>query len=693
MTLKIEHYNVPDGVAIEHSVSGKPTFVIPFPKDQFYRAESLDTDTVLFVGSKNAPDYQKVLLLSVYDLCAKRMTRRAEFPGVSRTHHLLSRDRHRLFVVGNGITIIDLHNLKCLKHYECYKFEKNRGRAASYADWPGGFMDAQQQGWKHIFIKHNYQFGEVGDGEIMFVQGMEPRRQPDEPPEIQQALIIDTESDQVHTRVLRDVNGNGPLNQIDSRAELAFVNSRQTAVFRAFAPLPPNAGPEGMRRPHPSSTQDTEAGEPCYGLSVHVWALVDANASPMTVVARSEPASNWKRGLETGHFYDPEATAARDRALRMLENLPSVSSLQDEASWSVATRAFIYEITESPSDGTIWISFADDCLRSLNSNGQFGPLIRLGGEPSHMYGPSCKHENDGIISVHRFIRRDYLPEIVQYRFDPKQFDGIVGPVSIEPLAPETSMHRHEKAFAAFARRQTRKHLTMPDWTQESCAAALLKQTKLLRNGFGDMVLASTERLNFTYRVGKATMDEASFFAGLVERNVPVAHELRALLNTYLEVLGDGGEGVQPWEDPENGIGALGSALHALAILDPDALDVVRAYLEKRDGEHECYCWEAVLPAYFDRHGWLNAETVRFGIYAVLNCFWGGAHPYDLDGLREAMKKLMTPPDVAETVRREADAFGRKPEWDYDAATYRAAFCAILDPAISFEAAVLDELRD
>ncbi|SFK54347.1 hypothetical protein SAMN04488125_102350 [Methylorubrum salsuginis] len=377
----------------------------------------------------------------------------------------------------------------------------------------------------------------------------------------------------------------------------------------------------------------------------------------------------------------------------MLDTLPSVLSLQDDASWSLAAHAFITQITESPSDGTIWISFADDCLRSLDRNGRLGPLIRLAGEPSHRHGPNVTHLSDGSISVHRFTFSGHLPVLKIYRFDPGQFDDIAGPVSIEPLAPDTPMHHHEKAFAAFARRQTRKRFTMSDWTPESCAAALQKQTKLLRNGFNDMVIASTGRLNFTYRVGKSTMDEASFFAGLVERNVPVVPELRALLNAYLEAMGDGGEDVQPWEDPDEGIGALGSALHALAVLDSDALDIVRVYLEKRDGEHEGYCWGTVLPAYFNRQGWHDAETVRFGIYAVLNRFWGGAHPYDLDGLREAMEKLMTPADVAETVRREADAFGRKPEWNYDAAAYRAAFCTILDPAINFEAAVLDELRD
>ncbi len=693
MKLRVEHYTDPEGVAIEYGVSKKPIFVIPFPKDRFHRAEIVDAGTVLFVGSRRAQDRRNELLLSVYDLRANRFSRHAEVPDIKRLHHRLSRDRNRLFVVGNGLSIIDLHSLTRLKHYECYKVDSDNGRAASYANWTGGYMDASQQGWKHIVVRHDYYFGEVRDGEILLVQGMEPRHPSAEPPEVQQALTIDTDSDQVHARILRDANGNGPLSGIDPRAELAFIDSRQTGVFRAFVPLPPNAGPEGVLQARAGTTEAAKSGEPRYGLSVHLWPLADADASPMTVVVRSEPASHWKRGLEIGHFYDTDATVARDRALHMLDALPSAPNLQDEASWSLAAHAFIHEIIESPSDGTIWISFADDCLRSLDRNGRLGPLIRLAGEPSRMYGPGFTHEGDGTISVHRFIESGSLPGLARYRFDPRQFDGVAGPISIEPLAPETPVHRYEKAFAAFVRRQTRKRFTVPDWTRESCAAALQKQTKLLRNGFGDMVPASTERLNFTYRVGRSTMDEASFFAGLVERNVPVVHELRALLNTYLEVLGDGGEGVQPWEDPDNGIGALGSALHALAILDPDALDVVRVYLEKRDGEHEGYCWDAVLPAYFNRHGWQNAETVRFGIYAVLNRFWGGAHPYDLEGLREAMEKLTTPPDVAVTVRREADAFGRKPEWDYDAATYRAAFCALLDPAVNFEAAVLDGLKE
>ena len=136
------------------------------------------------------------------------------------------------------------------------------------------------------------------------------------------------------------------------------------------------------------------------------------------------------------------------------------------------------------------------------------------------------------------------------------------------------------------------------------------------------------------------------------------------------------------------MGGLGPALRALALLDPDCPDVLRAYLETRDGEHEGYALNIVVPAFFKRHGWCDSSAVRFGIYATLNRFWGGGHPPEgFTGMRDAMAHLLTPEEAAEAVLQEAEHFGRKPEWGYDAAAYREAFRSVLDTANPFEAAV------
>jgi hypothetical protein len=317
-------------------------------------------------------------------------------------------------------------------------------------------------------------------------------------------------------------------------------------------------------------------------------------------------------------------------------------------------------------------------------------LIILGGPPTIGFGPILRFNEDGTVTVLR--RPQSGPGI--YHLHSAQFDGVAGPVTIDPRDTHPRYERHAESFGAFARRRTRKLIPVPDWTREDCASALAKQTKSIRKGFDHMVLASNQTLNFAYRVGRKTLDEASFFAELAERSIPIVPELRALLSAYIGQLGEGGEGVQPWEDPDEGIAAFGSALRALALLDPDCLDVLRAYLETRDGEHEGYCLDVVVPAFLERHGWRDAEAVRFGIYATLNRFWGGRKPPEaFQGLRSAMARLVTVEDATETVLREAEHFGRKPDWGYDASAYRAAFCTLLSPADPFEAAVLDGLAD
>ena len=235
-----------------------------------------------------------------------------------------------------------------------------------------------------------------------------------------------------------------------------------------------------------------------------------------------------------------------------------------------------------------------------------------------------------------------------------------------------------------------KPLTLAGFKKSSVVDSVRRIRSEMRDKLQYVDGSYDDTIIFQFRIDGEPVEEAEFFGRIVEKALPVVPDLRALLLAYTEALGNGGEGVHPWQDPDEGVGGLGPALHALALLDPDGQDVLRAYLETRDGEHECFCLETAVPAFFERHGWRDAEAVRFGIYATLNRYWGGRKPArGFHGMRTAMARLLTPGEAVAAVLREAEHFGSKPEWGYDAAAYRAAFCSLLSPTDPFEAAVLD----
>jgi hypothetical protein len=262
--------------------------------------------------------------------------------------------------------------------------------------------------------------------------------------------------------------------------------------------------------------------------------------------------------------------------------------------------------------------------------------------------------------------------------------------------PAEAVISHREAFAAFVRKKTVNMIVLKDWSREACAMALREQRMRIDTQFESLVAGSqfAKNLEFHYVVGDETYEEAYFFHRLAGDRIDVAQELRALLTTYLHKIGDGGEGKQPWQHGQGGIAALGSAMRALVLLEPDALDVFRAYLAKRDGEHEGYCRETILPDYLRAHGWRNRETLRFGIYFAYNMFWGGltGGRVNSNGLMTAAAQMVSAGEFVAMLLAEAAAFNLDPQWnDQDEEFYLASFYAGLDKADPFQAQVGEAL--
>ena len=647
----IELFHTPvSGAAITWDGSDEPVFATPFPKLDHIGAFAIDDETVLFVAARLAQSGDKDLstLLASYDLRQRRTLRRAELREVRSESAMMSVDKRTLYLTNfSGITAIDTGDLSLRRCMQLYRTDSDAGAVTSFAEldregqattWPAHERceAAQEAGWQRILITSDSILRDLDQDSVAqfhpgwHSKGPEPRTY------WQQYEIFDWRRGSARSIVFRSEAEPTALDRMDQGARLFYVSRRLLGVF--FPSAPARVG---------------DAGPP-----------VDDASPKITVLL-------WR-------IDQPEVA-------------PMLIRVRDDAKPGVSLRT----IYEDPRDGVLWLSFTDGCIRGLDGEGRLGPLVVL---------------SDGFQAgtrASRFVRPDPIvtfrgpadvvvekgPFMARHVFRVADMAGKAGPVTLVPARSGPLSRRHAKAFAAFVRERRRDRFALPDWSRDGIAAALDAQRAAVAAGLPDLV-DEEDRLTFAYKVAGRPVKEAAFFRRIAKDALPVVPELRALLLAYTDALGTGGEGVQPWQDPDEAVGGLGPALRTLALLDPDCLDVLRAYLETRDGEHEDYCLDTVVPAFFECHGWRDAAAVRFGIYATLNRYWGGRQPPEgFDGMWEAMALLLTPGEAAEAVLREAEYFGQKPDWGDDAAAYRAAFRSLLDTANPYEAAVRDALTD
>ena len=335
--------------------------------------------------------------------------------------------------------------------------------------------------------------------------------------------------------------------------------------------------------------------------------------------------------------------------------------------------------------------FSDCSLRRVSQNGALGPLISLTPASPRWtrHEIAMDFEPDGSIRLTR-------EGVGTYWFDPSRFDPQARRVTIDVTEPAERIISHREAFKAFVRKNTVNVVVLKDWSLEACAMALREQRMRIDSQFESLVAGSqfAKSLEFRYVVGDQNYEEAEFFQLLVDQWADVAQELRALLTTYLKKIGAGGEGGQPWKHGGSGTPALGHAMRALVLLDPDALDVFRVFLAKRDGEHEGYCRDTILPDYVRTHGWRNRKALRFGIYFTFNMLWGGGGcgPINGGGLMTAASCMVSPKEFVDLVTTEASALRLDPLWnDQDEGYYLSCFYTGLDKADPFQAAVGEAL--
>ena len=686
--------------------SDGPVCTVPFPGGKLLGAFALDTDSVLFVGVGAAKAGGEPLLLAHYDLRSSRIVLRREVVRRPGAFLFLSRDRRRLIASGSGgVVVVCTATLEAVARWGS---ERREGRRITYVpaeadDFADGsdpaavarIRERRAAGWRIASVQFAFELGEVDAARLIFVnrwpdlaeQGAERRDQ--------RFDVIDWRAMTGHTVAFRSAEQPTALDLLDPDPDLLHVTRDQLALFRASPPASTaEAGPFACTDPA------------LHAVVLILWRL-GGGEPPRFVAVREAEAEAWLAGARRHLGYGKDDVERDDddrlRPLREASLLPSPrAEVSQPALWATAAARLLVAAFEDPRNGLIWLSFADDHIRSLDGAGTLGPLIRLDGaanvaddDPhSRNLGPRVSFLGEDLVIAKVHGRRYGDDKMARYAFRASDVAGETEPVTLMPARPGPLPGSHAKSFAAYVRERRRDRLVLPDWGRDSVAAALEAQRAAIAAGLPDLVDPEEDRLAISYKVAGKSVREAAFFRRIATDALPVVPELRALLLTYTDALGEGGEGVQPWQEPEKGVGGLGPALHALALLDPNCVDVMRAYLETRDGEHEAYALDVVVPAFFERHGWCDAAAVRFGIYATLNRFWGGRRPPEGSaGLRDAMARLLTPEEAAEAVLREAEHFGRRPEWGYDAAAYREAFRSLLDAANPFEAAVRNAMDE
>lgn len=234
-----------------------------------------------------------------------------------------------------------------------------------------------------------------------------------------------------------------------------------------------------------------------------------------------------------------------------------------------------------------------------------------------------------------------------------------------------------------------------EWSTKGCSNALRKQKAWISER--DNNFDAVPHLGFVYLIGDEAYKEPEYFQRIVDGRVEVVDDLRQLLGVYLEKIGDGGEGRQPWYS--NTVPALGYAMRALVLLAPESIDLLKLYMLKCDREHEKFCYRTILPDLIQRHGWRDRGMIRLGVFMEICVEAGGQGrgSLDRDGLQTAAASQFSPCEFADAVLEELNRvmlslWSDDPEFEAETKWQLKGFCSGLRPEKPFDAKVLEELK-
>ncbi|MBR0753636.1 hypothetical protein JQ604_15715 [Bradyrhizobium jicamae] len=258
-----------------------------------------------------------------------------------------------------------------------------------------------------------------------------------------------------------------------------------------------------------------------------------------------------------------------------------------------------------------------------------------------------------------YLQRDWCESELPFRLIAEDEDGFRK--GMRPYPPSRLVRK-------LLTQTDRSHVVLVrDFSKSAIVDALAQLTRDVRDRLSDLL--QNDVFEVSFKVGKRTISETAFFARLTRERIPVASALRELLTVYLEVQPRVIEASKIFRQiwgPENQ-GALAPAMLALLRLSPDAHDVFRDYLVKRDGEHETYSTNTIMKLYIKETKWRDLAMIRFGIYFALIRHRDGIRfphgPLDEYGLLRAAEKLIAPDQFAAEIVQELEQFVVHPGLD------------------------------
>ena len=715
MTINIEVIYNDDpnvtGVAIQTEDREDPIYVLPFPSDQFECVLPINENQVLMIG--HSDDRLRQLLIAVFDIFEGSIIHRKIFDKSSQKY-ILSRDKSIVYGLGYNLLCLDTKKLELthssnhaaiygedgyLEHTESFFYSSDHGRVFHSNEHEKKYLSPEcmrklTKPTSHFFETSNYNLTLVCD-ESEYI---------DKICYWQQAVY---ELDLLNDRVLKRI----PL-----------IRGKETEKHKLGLKLLCASGKFGISFytdyiPFSTGTDETthkdfgfsldDIGEHIdvqhdgimrFGIALKFWDLTQDKPEPVTHIVRMSDASQWTRDMfnvdcsfhefEQGLIYE---------AIRINNNLNSKTFFEkrpmfqfrnkEEKNVNAINSNFInrpvVDLLDDPQNDSYWVIFKDGYIRRVSYNGELGPLVKLEMPQAH-YNLSIEFNDNGNV----ILQNSQVGEAKFHR-DSEEYSyrGLY-------FSHPSMVNKHKEAFINYLKTRTATRIILSDFNQTSCAKAIHEQTIRLKRDYKNMLIGTRifYSLKFFYNISGVERDEIEFFQLIIDTKIDIVSELRELLFTYINQVKGNGNWVQPWQTTE--IPGLGSAMRALLILDSESIDLFRQYLEIRDGEHESYCSNEILPDYVQTHGWRNKDALRFGIYASLNAFWGNVSDGNPNkcSLLEAAAELVTAEEFTDMLISEATTFSLDPLWNnQDQDWYILNFLSYLDTADQYNKKIIDTL--
>jgi hypothetical protein len=208
-------------------------------------------------------------------------------------------------------------------------------------------------------------------------------------------------------------------------------------------------------------------------------------------------------------------------------------------------------------------------------------------------------------------------------------------------------------------------LSLSGFTERAISTALERTAAQFERGIARFINNDTLSLVYTHK--DREVDEDELFGLIVDKRLTgTVPALRRLLLAYLAAVKSGGIS-QPWYNGDEGMAALCHALRAFMLLDTGgSCDVMRAYMNQRDGEHECFSIDVLFPEMKKRNGWATEDDIRFGVFVALNSIRGGREPakavWNVAGLIDAAPSIVAGARFAELVLDEINDGSTQSLW-------------------------------